>query len=250
MRLKYGVLAAGLFWGLTLSARATTWAETTLTDPLTGEKVPAREIASFGGYIYEWPSKFDLVFWPMTDESFICLNPKSGYAAFNDEFEKLTPEEVEKLRDWLAKNYDPERPPRTHIEKLEWLERVYEQRRMPPTFWRRFYCLMAYMLREDEARSLAYVRKALPLLEEELSGNPSNVARIEVLYLLGEYHRRIGETEKARDFFRQVRGASYVDSDGKTRTSHPYFVGLVRDREKLLPPPAAPSSKPAAPKSE
>lgn len=251
MRPKSSLLAAGLLCLASASARATTWTETTLTDPLTGEKVPAREIASFGGYIYDWPSKYDLVFWPMTDESFICFNPKSGYAAFNDEFERLSPEEVEKLRGWLAKNYDPARGPRTHIEKLEWLERLYEQRQMPPTFWRRFYCLMAYMLREDEQRGLAYVRKALPLLEAELRENPSGLARIEVLYLLGEYYRRVGETDKARDYFRQVRGAQYVDPDGKTRTGHPYFLGLVRDREKLLPASAAaPSPPPAAPKSE
>jgi len=227
-------------------ARATTWGEATLTDPLTGEKIAARTIMSFGSYIYEWPSKYDLVFWPMTDENFIVLNPANGYAAFNDEFEKLAPEEIEKLKEWLPRNYDPERRPKTHLEKLAWLERVYEQRQMKPDFWRRFYCLMAYMLRDDAERSLSYVKKALPLLEAELEAGPEGVARLEVLFLLGEYHRRLGDNEKARAFFGEVRRTPFTDKDGKTRSGHPYFVGLVREREKLIPPPTpAPASESA-----
>ncbi len=242
------LVGIGLFLGPSV-ARGTTWGDATLTDPLTGDKVPARTIMSFGSYIYEWPSKFDLVFWPMTDENFICLNPANGYAAFNDEFEKLTPEEVAKLKEWLPLHYNPEQRPKTHLEKLAWLERVYEQRQMPPEFWRRFYCLMAYMHRENAEQSMSYVKKALPLLQAELQAGPEGVARFEVLYLLGEYHRRLGDNQKAREFFVEVRRTKFTDKDGKTKNGHPYFVGLVRDREKLMAAPtseAVPAGDPAS----
>ncbi len=64
---------------------------------------------------------------------------------------------------------------------------------------------MAYVCSEDQKTTVAYVRKAVPLLEKKLSSNPEGVAKLEVLYLLGEYHRRLGDGEKAQEFFAQVK---------------------------------------------
>ena len=216
------------------TSHATTWARVEKTDPLSGEKVPAYGIMSYGSYIYHWPSKYDLVFWPLTAEQWICLNPKNGYAAFNNDFEKLSTEEKEKLRKWLKKNYKPSKAPKSHREKLAWLERVYRQRKMDDEFWSRFYRLMAYVHRGDKKTSMAYVKKAIPLLQKKLERDPKGVDRIATLYLLGEYSRRTGRKKEAKDYFEQVRKAKYKDRDGKEKTGHPYFLGLVRDREKLL----------------
>jgi hypothetical protein len=213
---------------------ATTWAPSTMTDPLTGKKVPSMAIASYGTYIYTWPSKYDLVFWPLTAENWICLNPKNGYAAFNDDFEQLPEAEKAGLARWLRENYRSGRAPRSYEEKLAWLERVYGQRKMSDDFWCAFYRLMAYVHREDEQASLAWVKKALPLLEKKLEGSPEGVARLEVLYLLGEYSRRMGNEVKAREYFAQVAGVTYKDRDGKEQRGHPYFVELVEDRQKLM----------------
>jgi len=213
------------------SALATTWAPSQKTDPLTGKKVPAQEIMSYGSYIYTWPSKYDLVFWPLTDANYICLNPKNGYAAFNDDFEKLSGEEKKTLTDWLAKNYKPEQAPTSHKAKLAWLEKVYAQRKMDDDFWCRFFRLMAFVHREDEKASLAYVQKALPLLKKKFEQNPKGIDRLEVLYLLGEYHRRLGETKKAEAFFSQVKDVEYKDEQGNYQVGHPYFVKLVQDRQ-------------------
>lgn len=218
------------------SARATTWADTQLTDPLTGEKVPAREIMSYGSYIYNWPSKFDLVFWPLTDESFICINAKTGYAAFNPDFEKVRDGEKENLKKWLAAHWDPKAPPRTHPQKLLWLEQVYAQRKMDDAFWSRFYRLMAYTFREDREKSLAYVRRAMPLLEAKLAAGPKDAELLETLFLIGEYSRRLGDETRAREFFGKVKAVKYQDRDGSEKTGHPYFLELLADREKLLAP--------------
>ncbi len=57
------------------------------------------------------------------------------------------------------------------------------------------------------------------------------IRKIEVLFLLGEYYRRIGEPEKAREYFGLVKISKYKDKDGKVKIGHPYFIGLVQDRE-------------------
>lgn len=121
------------------------WIPSERIDPLTGDRVASKEIASYGNYIYNWPSKYDLVFWPLTDENWICINPRNGYAAFNNHFEDISYREKRRLKKWLAKIFNPAQMPKTHKEKLAWLEKVYKQRKMDDAFWCSFYRLMAYV---------------------------------------------------------------------------------------------------------
>ncbi len=224
-------------------AEAITWVPVKKKDPFTDDEVTVYQSMSFGSYIYKSPSKFDLIFWPWTDEEWIWLCPKSGYASFAIDFDKLTNQEKEQLEKWLKENYDPLNPPKTHEEKLFWLEKVYAQRNVSEEFWLIFYRLMAFICHYDQQKSLEYVKKALPLLEKKLKEPIEGIRRIEVLYLLGEYNRRIGQEEKAVKYFNQVKKEKYKDKDGTEKIGHPYFLELVSDREKLfkskppIPPP-------------
>jgi hypothetical protein len=218
----------------TVGALATTWAPSEKTDPLSGEKVPAEEIMTAGSYIYDWPSKYDLVFWPLTAENWICFNPKNGYGAFNSHFEQLSEEEKKALTKWLAANYNPSSAPQSYKEKLVWLEKLYRLRKMDDNFWNQFYRLMAYIHHDEAKKSLAYVKKALPLLQKKLEENPEGIDRIEVLYLLGEYHRRIWKTGKAKDYFSQVKSVRYRDREGIEQVENPYFMNLVQHRVNLM----------------
>jgi len=86
---------------MTSAASAITWHPTKYKDPLTGEKVDGWQWGSYGSYIYQYPSKVDLVYWPLTDERWICVNPKNGYGAFNDDFEELSDDKKKTLSKWL-----------------------------------------------------------------------------------------------------------------------------------------------------
>ena len=227
----YRVIAILLGVLLAQNALATTWDTTELTDPLSGDKVPAYRIKSFGSYIYNWPSKYDLVFWPLTTDNWICLNPKNGYGAFNHDFEAVSFTEKLRLKNWLAKNYNPSAAPESHTEKLAWIEQLYRHRNKDDDFWCKFYRLMAYVHREDPIKSMEYVNKAIPLLETKLKSNPTGVERIEVLFLLGEYYRRSGDLEKTKMYFEEVKLSKYKDKEGNERVEHPYFIGLIQDRE-------------------
>jgi hypothetical protein len=215
-------------------ARATTWAESTVHDPVSGKKIKVQEPVSSGSYIYSWPGKEDQVFWPMTANNWLWFNPKSGYAAFGDDFEKLEGEALERVKTWLAAHYDKAKPPASRTESLAWLEQIYTQRGMDDDFWCYFYRLMAFELSQsDPQKSLEYVRKAMPLLERQLVNPKSDNSRIVTLYLLGEYHRRLGNPNDSRNYFDQVKSATYQDGEGKTLVGPPYFVKLIEEREKI-----------------
>lgn len=47
----------------------------------------------------------------------LCDSVVSGYAAFGADFERLTPEETERIRAWLAQNYRPERFVCSHLRR-------------------------------------------------------------------------------------------------------------------------------------
>lgn len=226
---------------LAAPASATTWGVSEKTDPFTNEKIPAQEPMSYGGYVYHWPSKYDIVFWPFTAEKYICFNIKNGYGAFNNDFEKISDEEKKGLKKWLAENYDASNAPQSHKDKLAWLEKVYRHRQMDEDFWCRFYRLMAYTHRDDRQKSISYVKKAMPLLKKKLKSNPKGIKKIETLYLLGEYNRRIGEMEISKDFFNQVKTTTYMDRDGTEKAGHPYFLKLIQNREN--PKEETPASK-------
>lgn len=231
MKLKRCVTQALVIVLIGASASGTTFISGKKTDPIGGETVTVHDVASWGSYIYDAPSKYDLVFWPFTDELWIWFCPESGYASFGDDFDKVTDEEKARLALWLKENYKPSERPTTHKEKLAWLERVYGQRQKDRDFWCRFHRLMAYVHADDPQTALTYVRKALPLLEEQLKFDPKGTARIQVLFLLGEYHRRLGDPQEARRYFRQVKAAKYTNDDGIERTGHPYFLKLIADKE-------------------
>lgn len=244
---KSGFLAAAvLLLAGVLDAGATTWVTSTVKDPITGRSVRVQEPASSGSYIYRWPGKEDLVFWPHTDDAWLWFNPSNGYGAFGDDFVELPAAAKEPVRDWLKKNYQRQSAPQTRLEMLRWFERIYALRAMDDDFWCHFYRLMAFELRDNAEESLAYVRKTMPLLQARLSGSEESDRRLETLYLLGEYNRRLGNYDLMRQYFAQVRTARYKTEDGEEHVGHPYFVELVTEREALAP--AGERSDEAAPK--
>src|SRR5262245_37271311 len=92
----------------TSSALATTWTEPTPhPDPVRdGATCQGAEPMSYGSYIYQWPSKYDQVFWPLTDSHSIWFCRESGFAAFVGDFE-LGADERAALASHLGRTYQP-----------------------------------------------------------------------------------------------------------------------------------------------
>lgn len=81
------------------------------------------------------------------------------------------------------------------------------------------------------------------LQAKEKKAGLKDMERLEVLFLLGKYHRRLGETKKSKAYFALLKTVKYKDDDGKMKTGHPYFVELVASREH--PPKADAAGNPA-----
>ena len=68
---RRNVIRATLSWALTLwlvsTATATTWVDGEADDPFSDGKCHTPRVNSYGGYVYAWPSKYDIVYWPFID---------------------------------------------------------------------------------------------------------------------------------------------------------------------------------------
>lgn len=233
--MKY-TAALAIFLFLGGIAHGISWVYVRKNDPISSNTVTVSVPESFGSYIYSWPSKYDLVFWPLTDPQWIWFCRKSGFASFGYDFDKLSKEEKVHLNQWLKKNYKPSEKELTHQEKLMWLEKVYAQRNKDDGFWCCFYRLMAYahMCWENPKKSLEYVKKALPLLEKSLKEEKEGIDRMATLFLLGEYNRRLGKDSEAQRYFDQAKSEKFSHDNEEEKRWHDYYLGLVKAREELM----------------
>jgi tetratricopeptide (TPR) repeat protein len=229
------LLIAALLCIVSMSVHATTWAPSKVRDPITNEHVKVHQPMSSGSYIYAWPEKSDQVFWPFTDSNWLWFNPKSGYIAFGNDFAELDTAKRAVLKDWLKANFDRNAPPQSRRDLLEWTEKVYAARGMDDDFWCHFFRLMVFETRDDSETSLAYVRKALPLLEKSLKASADPGETLKNLYLLGEYNRRIGQDDDAKRYLERL---SSLEVDDKLSGFKQYLLEIAKEQQAL--PPEAP----------
>ncbi len=162
------------------------WVEAITVDPISDDSVLVNKWLDPDGQDVNLRSESASGGWPYWDERWIWFCPTSGYASFGDDFADLTESEVETLAVWLQENYEPSAPPITHQEKLLWVGRVYEQRKMNSAFWQRYYFLLSQTFAEKRSRSIEYLRQAAPRMERLIVERPKKLKRIVSILLFGE----------------------------------------------------------------
>ena len=217
---------------LTVSANlfATTWDEATINDPISKTETKVWDIMSYGGYIYQWPSKFDGVYWPYTDEHYIRFSSESGYSAFGADFTEITDEEKARVTEFLASNYKKDSPPKTHEELLDWLEQIYRARKASDEFWLTYHSLRAYLSRYDEKTSQTHRTRALGVAEKLNAKLEPGFEKARTLFVLGSYSHMLGRTQKSGEYFQQLTELKWVEEDPEATPSEDvvkYFSSLA-----------------------
>ena len=220
---------------ITSQAHAIIWGGNEVDDPFSDATCLVSSLASYGSYIYNFPSKYDAVFFPHTDSQSIWYCGESGYASFMGDFEELTAEERVDVAQLLA-GADTLGENPTVFERLERLEDVYSVRTMEDTFWPWFYRVLAhYYQSESPERALEYRSLALPLVEQQIENGEPDGFMIQNLYVAGDYHRQLGNTDRAMEYFAQARTLEWVDESGTQRVGIDYWTEIINEREALIP---------------
>jgi len=222
-----------IFLSLPVIVQATTWGESEVDDPiLEGKKCSVHEPASYGSYIYNWASKYDQVFWPLTDQHGIWFCKESGFTAFIGDFSEISPSEVAKIKGYLLKNP----PADSTIEtKLEFLEKIYSLRVTDEAFNNRLLRALARWHQDlgnlDKANN--YRKEALAGIELSLRGELGEIQRLEYLYLAASYTRQFGD-EKASENYLSKLNSSLGEVEGEDAKGFAeYLKKLSTDTEYI-----------------
>ncbi len=233
--------------GVLFAARAlwaTTWAEVEIQCPICKTQVKVMEPMSFGSYIYQWPSRMQLLFWPTTDTSSLHYCFKCHYSAFMGDFETFPTEKAGLLRTKLGKLKAPKAEPGVHktagVPLGFWFDAAELRYRLldkNDSFWSLFYRVKGYHLsttgdeegaKKARQKALGIVEQLLVLTKSSLKKKELLVTRAAMLYLTG----------KSDDVFKVLKEATAIQlqaEDGlkedKVKNAQEYMDAVIKQLE-------------------
>ena len=214
-----GALLLLLAWAC-VPAVATTWGETTVVDPVSGKPCKVPTPASMGSYVYEWPEKYDQVFFPVTDGAGIwtCV---SGFAAVIGDI-ALSAGEKQRIAANLAAIPASERIPKDIAGKLRRAEALYLLRDLAPE-------------RPGEG-AMTYTATALEIMLARLADESLPPAtRMEYAFVSANYVREFGDGARADRLLAQLE-ALIADSAGSRGESYARYLGSLIASARTIAP--------------
>ncbi|WP_215399179.1 hypothetical protein [Rheinheimera oceanensis] len=215
---------------------ATTWVESTVPDPIAPDSTcSVMQPASYGSYIYHWPSKYDQVFWPLTDSNGIWFCKESGFIAFIEDFEGLSEEEVARIRSYL-KTAKPNIS--DQLSRLEHLDKIYSLRDKDEIFKNKLKRVLAYLYEAEGEFDLAnrhrseILQQINKLLE---SPNLTEYQTLEYLYLSVNYELQLGNEERSSSRLIQLKIAIENINDAELKGYGDYLSALINELPSMKP---------------
>jgi hypothetical protein len=219
-------------------AQALTWSLRDIEDPIKpGATCRVAEPMSYGSYIFQSPSKYDLVFWPMTDLRSIGFCKESGFAAYAGDFEGLTNAEKAAIRSLLAASYRPGTRELSLFDALLLVEQSYSLRKKDRAFRIRLLRALAFMYEEGGhfARAKVLREQALAAVRTALNGPLNEQERLEYLFVCAAYEREFGRRKESDACLRLLDEALARSKDEKLKRYVEYLSELKADIPLISP---------------
>ncbi|MEO0882483.1 MAG: hypothetical protein AAFY34_07085 [Pseudomonadota bacterium] len=238
------VYALSLSLGLASPASAINWAEGQVADPFSDQQCNVQMIVSYGGYIYQYPSKWDGVYFPNTDRNWLWACPSGFVALGSDEFfnqeevgDSIDERERSNIRSFLVDN--PKLVPNWKSRWERFIE--LEALRNRPAARREFIFRLRAYFAEDVEIANEYRAQAAQLIEGLMaSGEISGIGLIERQFLMGVYAERKGNQSEADKWFVLAKETLWIDDDDAEHEGLAYFNELIAEviesREQQNPP--------------
>jgi len=174
---------------LSKPALATTWTEKDFTCPVCATRNTFRVIMSYGTYIYQWPSKYQLIYWPVIDSNSVYCCKKCFVSVFMWDYEQLPKDKIPEITRQLAgvrigsAFTDYAKVPMS--ERLEIAEKIYEVLNKKTEFWCWFYRILGYHYSNEKKidRAAQARKKALELAQKMLNDKDPEISAKELLVI-------------------------------------------------------------------
>ncbi len=226
-----------LLLGIAFPATATTWGRTSIVDPISDKPCEVATPASMGSYIYEWPEKYDQVFFPVTASQGIW-SCESGFASVIGDI-GLSHAEKRRITDYLSGLAAADRPATGIAGHLRRADALYALRELKPERRALIHRILAYdfeRLANDTDRSAHHRKAALAIMLDRLADEtlmPST--RMEYVFVSANYLREFGDSARAERLFSQLE-TLIADSAGSQAENYAqYLQSLLESARKIAP---------------
>lgn len=211
-RLKFYLL---ILCSLFVFVNATTWAPTEKKCPICKTKSQYYEIMSYGSYVYDYPSKYEYIFWPYTDGKALYSCRKCWFTCFMWDFEDIPADKHKPIRkfvdslDLYETNGDYNVIPMSY--RLLLAERIYGMLDKDKEFWCHFYRVKGHHLaNEEKIVQAAQARtEALNIAEEMMQVKKNTGIRKELYLITGAMRYHLDDMHGALRDFKQAQKLTF-----------------------------------------
>lgn len=230
------ILVAVAMSVISFNLHATTWSNEKVPDPIDpNAQCNVQMPMSSGSYIYQWPEKYDQVFWPLTDEAGIGFCEGSGFTAFIGDFKNIGDDEKAAISKYLKENFHGVS---SISEKLKLLQEIYNLRSKDDLFKNRLLRVLARWNQNlgNFEESAKFRRAALDGMVAGLGGELTPQKRLEYLYVCANYYKFFGQTEESNNSIAEIRRLSLeLAEDEELKGYVTYLEKLIKDIERIKP---------------
>lgn len=216
--------------------------------PICGEQNEFYGFVSFGGYVYYYASKFQMVFFPHTYPTALWTCKRCHYTAWAGDFTKIPAEKVAAVR--KAVGSAPQIPPfKNYAEvpmaaRLAMAELVYHEVGTDDLFWSQFYREKGYHLglcgRSEDAMQSRL--KARDLLIRMVADPKYASQKEELLVSLAAMEHFTGDDRAALETLAQAaKETSKVGNDGNGKDK--FLTALIGEYSDRLKSKSVPSDE-------
>lgn len=233
---------------------AITWAPVEVECPICKTKNVFMQWLSFGSYIYQHPSKYQLIFWPDTDSLSWYSCRQCRFTVFVEDFKPPPADKLAQVKKVLEEIKLPpqklgtvkemrENPPYLAVPsylRLQAAEKIYRAMDQgDDQFWNHFYRVLAYHLElgkklgeADDAR-----RKALAISERLAAETRHEGRRKELLYIVGAMKYFLRDRVGALKTMEEARKLSFSLPEMKPEENKgydEYLTGVIKEYIDML----------------
>jgi hypothetical protein len=209
--------------------------------PVCGTANDFLDYASWGSYIYQYPSKFQLVFWPHTWSATVYSCKKCHLSLYMWDFKDFPKDKIDSTRKLLEDvKLSGEYKAYTDIpvsEKLQIAEKIYQLQKRDDEFWSQFYRVLGYHFAHEKKPEQAKTARLRALeITQRMIADPANDGRKkELLFLAASMHHFTGDDTTAQQELRTASALTYRDPKGDKDRSNNFDTYLTAVIKEFIP---------------
>jgi hypothetical protein len=221
-----------------LPALAITTVQVKVKCPICATENDFLEYASWGSYVYQYPSKFQLVFWPYTDSATVYSCKKCYLSLFMWDFKDFPKDKIENTKN-LLEGVKLTGKYKSYMdipvsEKLQVAEKIYREMNRDDEFWSHFYRVLGYHFAQEKKPEQARLARLHSLeITLRMIADPANEARKkELLFVAASMNHFTGDDASALQRLKAASDLKYHDAksdEERSKDFDEYLSTLIKE---------------------